>query len=86
MRINEHRTIKPVLRQAFAGVLPKLISERKKEVSRDVSGVREVMQGKFGDSPHRFYQMHRAFFRDANCIEQQQHVLEHLNGFKNDGC
>lgn len=78
MRIDRNHTIKPIIRQAFSHLLPMEVVNRKKEVSRDVSGVREEMQRLFGESQYRFYDIHKKLFRSQDARISQELVIEQL--------
>jgi asparagine synthetase B (glutamine-hydrolysing) len=65
MRIDPQRLMKPVLRQAFVGELPAEIVSREKRISRDVSGVREIMAEQFGTGRERYLELFKSLFR--NC-------------------
>jgi asparagine synthetase B (glutamine-hydrolysing) len=71
MRIDSERLMKPVLRRAFAGELPPEIVSREKRVSRDVSGVREIMAEHFGCSRERYLKIFTGLFRNGDSVAQQ---------------
>ncbi len=78
MRIDANRLMKPVLREAFAHDLPREIVQRRKCVSRDVSGVREIMADAFGVSRERFLPIFKSLFRDIGAENRQNAVLNAL--------
>jgi len=58
LRIDPHRLMKTVLREAFADALPHEIVSRPKCVTRDATQVRDVLEQRFGRSRERY----RTFF------------------------
>lgn len=79
MRITEDNVIKPIIRTAFEKQLPMDIINRKKEVSRDVSGIKEAMLEYFGNAPNRFHDMYKRLFIEKGAHIEQQRVLDYLN-------
>jgi asparagine synthetase B (glutamine-hydrolysing) len=79
MRVDAERLMKPVLRKAFADDLPAEITRRTKRVSRDVSGVRDIMADAFGVSRERFLPAFKSLFRDSGASERQKAVLDALD-------
>ena len=78
MRVDEERLMKPVLRKAFAQDLPPEITQRAKRVSRDVSGVREIMADAFGVGRERFLPIFNGVFRQPDALNRQRTALEAL--------
>lgn len=78
MRVDPERLMKPVLRKAFAHDLPTEIIQRTKRVSRDVSGVREIMADTFGVGRERFLPVFKSLFRGSGASDRQQAVLDAL--------
>ena len=78
MRIDPQRLMKSVLRQAFAGELPPEIVSREKRVSRDVSGVREIMAEQFGTGRERYLEIFKSLFRNDEATAQQAAALAAL--------
>lgn len=78
MRVDAARLMKPVLRQAFQDALPDSVAERPKRVSRDVSGVRALMEERFGRSRERFLPIFDAFFRTGDAVARQREILDGL--------
>jgi asparagine synthase (glutamine-hydrolysing) len=78
MRVDAERLMKPVLRRAFACDLPREITQRTKCVSRDVSGVRQIMADVFGVGRERYLPVFNSLFRDPGASARHQTVLEAL--------
>ena len=53
-RIDRHRLMKTVLRQAFADLIPEPFLSRPKGVPRDSAQMREILESVFGKSPNRY--------------------------------
>jgi asparagine synthetase B (glutamine-hydrolysing) len=79
MRVDAERLMKPVLRQAFREELPDSVVRRPKRVSRDVSGVRVLMQERFGASRERFLAVFDALFRDRAAPARQHEILARVS-------
>jgi asparagine synthetase B (glutamine-hydrolysing) len=60
-RFDAKRLMKPMLRAAFANMLPQEIVNRPKAVPRDSTGVRMILEERFGRSRERY----RSVFRDS---------------------
>ena len=75
MRVDHARLMKPVLRHAFREDLPESVVNRHKRVSRDVSGVRILMEERFGKSRERFLPVFDALFRDRDAPARQREIL-----------
>jgi asparagine synthetase B (glutamine-hydrolysing) len=78
MRVDRARLMKPILRHAFREELPESIVNRPKRVSRDVSGVRILMEERFGRSRERFLPIFDALFRDRDAPARQRELLAGL--------
>jgi asparagine synthetase B (glutamine-hydrolysing) len=79
MRLDAARLMKPALRRAFREELPDSVVNRPKRVSRDVSGVRILMEECFGTSRERFLPVFDALFRDRDAPAHQREILGSLD-------
>lgn len=79
MRVDAARLMKPALRRAFRDELPDLATSRPKRVSRDVSGVRTLMEERFGASRERFLPIFDALFRARGASARQRELLANLD-------
>lgn len=79
MRVDPARLMKPVLRKAFRDALPLSVVERPKLISRDGSGVRALMEDRFGTSRDRFLPVFKALFRDPEARSRQEALLSGMD-------
>lgn len=79
MRVDTKRLMKPVLRKAFEAELPSEVVNRRKHVSRDVSGVKEAMARFAGADRERFLGVYNGLFKERDAGLRQQSLLATLD-------
>jgi hypothetical protein len=52
-------------RRAFDGVIPEEFLWRKKEITRDSTHLRHVLERKFGKSPYRYKEIYKKLFCES---------------------
>jgi len=61
-RVDKLRIMKIAFRRAFTGLIPEEFLWRKKEVTRDSTHLRYVLERKFGRSRYRYKEIHKKLF------------------------